>query len=35
MISKVVLTPRVIAEYCQVSKSAVLKWIKDKWSLSY
>ena len=26
---KISLTPRVVAEYCQVSKSTVLKWIKD------
>jgi len=23
------LTPRVVAEYCQVSKSTALKWIRD------
>lgn len=23
------LAPRVVAEYCQVSKSTVLRWIKD------
>lgn len=23
------LTPRVVAGYCQVSKSTVMKWIKD------
>jgi len=25
----VVLTPRVAAMYCHVSKSTVLKWVKD------
>lgn len=25
----VALTPRVAAMYCQVSKSTVLKWVKD------
>lgn len=23
------LTPRVVAEYCQVSKNTVFKWVKD------
>jgi excisionase family DNA binding protein len=27
--SNVPLTLRVVSEYCQVSKSTVLKWIKD------
>jgi len=26
----ITLTPRIIAEYCQVSKSTVIKWIKDE-----
>ena len=29
MESSVALTPRVVAAYCQVSKSRVMKWIKD------
>jgi excisionase family DNA binding protein len=28
-IDKIKLTPKDIAEYCQVSKSTVLKWIED------
>lgn len=29
------LTPKVVAEYCQVSKSTVIKWIKEEKLVSF